>query len=233
MLQHPNNPGEVFLFVFNIVVRGVLVPAVLLILLVISWLVAYRSQSANPSQRMSKLLAFWFGVALFIIVVVSTLFVGPATAIGFDGTAADFAFLAGLGVALGLLVMFAVDVLIRIRAASIFIAVLSSTSLIGLYYYALTVASRNPVLIIVLGMLVGGLFYGAFVHAPDLMNYIQLRNVIRVTVGIMILAIVVATLVGLLALSGAGNSPGGPSSPTPTLSSFRPPPPTGQPTKLS
>src|SRR5689334_13799740 len=101
---------QILIFAVTIFLRVVLVPGVLIVLLVISWHVAYRSTSPNRNIAVSKVLAFWFGLVLFIVLVVSTIFIGQVRSIAFDGSVAAFLALLALGLVVGIAIMVSIDV---------------------------------------------------------------------------------------------------------------------------
>jgi hypothetical protein len=180
----------------------VLVPSVLIVLLVISWYAAYRSYSQNnPQVTVSKILAFWFGMVLFTVIVVSTIFLGRVAPIPFDGSIGGFIAYFSLGLIFGIGVMASIDILVEQKAAAIFIAVLSSMSLAGLYYYALTFAASNPILIIVLGVLLGGLFYAVFIRTPVFFVNLRLSNLVRIIVWVGAISALFATAYTIISLA--------------------------------
>jgi hypothetical protein len=167
----PAKVSSTVLFLVVLVIRVFVIPFILLAILRLAWVIAH-APSSDKNQEVSKRLAFWLGFAIFVLVVVVSLSTGFLTRSGTDlfsglvsqNPLSDDVLLShiALGVILGAAIMAGVHLLIRLRAISIFVALLATTSLAGLYYYILGDQLRDPILVVTISMLIGALAYAMF-----------------------------------------------------------------------
>lgn len=149
-----------FISAFQFLVQVVLVP---IILLALFWLAVQLTRSrAGTSEQYPKILGLLLGLAIFVATVVINIYVGPFGTLGFVADLQTVITYMFVGIICGFLIMLLLDLFGRTKALPIFITILSGTSLVGLYYYILSVQSRGPVLLIVIGILIGSLIYGVF-----------------------------------------------------------------------
>lgn len=159
--------GAIF-FLVTVFIRAIFIPGILIALVRQAWIIANTSEH-DREEDTSKHLSFWLGVAIFTLVVVISLFTGflkpdgRNILSGFADANPVFAPLVPafilLGLVLGGFFMAGIHYLTRARASALFVTLLSSISLIALYYYVLSEQMRDPILIVTVALMIGSLGY--------------------------------------------------------------------------
>jgi hypothetical protein len=147
-----------FLTVISLLVSVIVVPAILLAMLLLGYHIAFLP-SPNPDQRVSSIMAFWLGIAIFGVIVILNIWGGffvPATPLSaFD----RYWLWVPLGTLSAFILIGAVDSFLQTRARAILVVLLSASSLVSLYFYAFVERLRDPIVLLAGGVLLGALLY--------------------------------------------------------------------------
>lgn len=142
-------------------IRVIIIPAILLGLLILSWRVS-RTPADHPHAHTSNVLALWLGLVLFVITVtldITSGFLGPSDRV--DAYSQPLLYII-LGCAIGMLLMGLVDRFASTRGAPVFVTAISASSLISLYAYLFIDYLRQPLVLLALSILAGCLVYAVF-----------------------------------------------------------------------
>lgn len=157
--------SDFILAIVRFLIEWLLIPGILLCELLLAYYIA-RAETPDDNQRISKAMAFYLGLAIFVLAVVLNLFnhfpfVYRVNAIILGNPVVLIVF----GVLIGAALLAIIHFFLETRAISMLTTIMASTSLISLYFYILVEALRGPVLTVAVSVLIGALVYVVF--APD------------------------------------------------------------------
>ena len=112
------------------------------------------------TQKVSKYYAIYLGVAVSLLVVILDIVLAPIQSPDDSSTSVWLYIISGLATGVGL--MLGIDRFLRTRVVSIFVFILSSTSLSGLYLYFFAQVFKTEILVLSTSVLVGALAYVVF-----------------------------------------------------------------------
>lgn len=143
----------------NQIIVWVVVPCILLLLFTVSYVLGVESRAIDEEDRVSRLMGFFLGLAVFVMLVILNLTTNLLIPVqGLDAFARPLQFIITALVA-GFATIAAIHLLSATRAGSVIVSILASTSLSALYFYFLTDELRSGILLSAVSFLVGALFY--------------------------------------------------------------------------
>jgi hypothetical protein len=156
-------PGQVQM-VLQAIVQILIVPFALISIIAFAWRVSNTSDP-DPEMNTSRKLAFLLGVVLTIILIVLDIFTDAfkrSTLVPINAYNNPWPYIV-IGFLIGAVYMAAMHLLLNVKAMSLFIVILTTTSLSALYFYAFASQVRSPILIATLCWLAGILTYAVVV----------------------------------------------------------------------